>query len=326
MGPTRITVDVDVNFYDYVSWNGTLPTEEYRQLVVEFIDHDNPYVDPDTGYSWPWTSVMYVAGVFPNRDAGWKTFTIDIENPALEAQLNTDLPTGWVGFGGPEDASYMPQLPPNRTFADVMAGVDELVFHSIEPGYFYGISFLHDLNIDNITLSALPQMCNNVEATVYVDNDGIVHGGLFGGHAYNGVLHGTNLDDVIVGTAGHDTIIARNGNDLVCAGDGNDNVNGNGGDDMIDGGAGDDNLIGQTGNDYLIGGEGYDHLNGGPGMDSCASGENVNHCGDAESVESDSTGLIIGPMELNGTSRLAHEEAQGAPAAAERKRPTLKKR
>jgi hypothetical protein len=276
MGPLRLSVDLNTNFYDYIPfWGPPVAVEEYRKLIVEFIDYDNPYTDPDTGHSWPWTSVMYDAGFFQNREDGWKTFEIDIEDP-----MATEVPEGWFGFGGPENPqTYMPQLPPDRTYTDVLAGVDEIVFHSVEPGYFYAIGFLHDFDVDNITLKALPQECNGVEATVWVDYEGIVHGGLFDGHAYNGVLHGSNDHDVIVGTSDHDTINGQGGDDLICSGGGNDNVNGQGGDDVIIGGEGDDNLIGQAGNDYLIGGEGWDHLNGGQGMDSCAGGENVNNCG-----------------------------------------------
>ena len=111
---------------------------------------------------------IYQAGTFQNRDAGWKTFNIDIEDP-----LATEVPEGWVGFGGPEDPNtYMPQLPPNRTFADVLMGIDEIVFHSIEPGYFYSINFVHDIDIDNISIGSIPQMCNGQEATIYVDYEG----------------------------------------------------------------------------------------------------------------------------------------------------------
>jgi hypothetical protein len=275
MGPIRISVDINVNFYDYIPlWGPPVQVEEYRQLVMEFIDYDNPYTDPNTGFTWGWTSVMYVAGPFPNRDAGWKTFQIDIEDP-----LATEVPDGWYGYGGPEDpVTYFPQLPPNRTFADVLANVDEVVLHSSEPGMFYGISFLHDMDVDNLTLSELPQECNGVEATVYVDYEGIVRGGQFDGQFYDGVLHGTNGHDVIVGTDAHDTIVGWSGDDLICGRGGNDNVNGQSGDDVIIGGEGDDNLLGQLGNDYLIGGEGRDHLNGGPGLDSCASGEILNNC------------------------------------------------
>jgi Ca2+-binding RTX toxin-like protein len=220
---------------------------------------------------------MYPAGVFPNRDAGWKTFNIDIEDP-----LATEVPEGWVGFGGPENPeTYMPQLPPDRTFADVLAGIDEIVFHSIEPGYFYAIGFLHDLDFDNISIGSIPQICNGQEATIYVDYEGIIRGGHFDGRPYTGVMHGTDGNDVIVGGPEGDTIVARDGHDMICGGGGDDNINGQYGDDFIDGGEGDDNIIGHIGDDFLVGGEGRDHLNGGPGADSCLSGEVVNNCGTA---------------------------------------------
>jgi hypothetical protein len=274
-GPVRISVDVNVNDYTYHGW-WTMPVEEYRQLVVELIDHDNPYTDPDTGYSWPWTSVIYPAGYFQNRAAGWKTFTIDIEDPSA-----TEVPEGWTGFGGPESpTTYMPQLPPDRTFADVMAGVDEIVFHSIEPGYFYSIGFTHDMDFDNITIKELPQECQGQEATVYVGYDGIVHGGEYDGMPYTGDLVGTHDNDVIVGTDGKDDIQGLHGNDLICAGAGNDKVHGGQGEDVMFGEEGDDNLLGQQGTDYLSGGPGDDMVNGGPGSDTCVEASSFQLCGE----------------------------------------------
>ena len=280
-GPVRISIDMNTNVYDFVNWwdpsNGT-PVEQYRQLVVEFIDYDNPYTDPDTGYSWPWTSVMYVAGPFQDRNAGWKTFNVDIPDPSA-----TEVPEGWHGFGGPENPdTYMPQLPPGRTFADVMASVDELHFHTYEPGYFYSIAFLHDFDVDNITITELPQTCGDYDATVYVDKYGIVHGGEFDGQPYAGELHGTDGDDVIAGTPGDDTIQGRAGNDILCGHDGNDAVHGGPGHDMIFGGNGDDTLTGHWGNDFIHGGEGRDKINGGAGANTCIAGEVVNRCGAAQ--------------------------------------------
>jgi hypothetical protein len=275
-GPVRLSIDVDVNRYDYIPWPGAdpIPVEQYRNLVFEFIDYDNPYTDPDTGFTWNWTSVLYVAGPFPDRNEGWKTFEIDIADPSA-----TELPEGWFGYGGPEDpATFASQLPPDRTFADVMAGVDELRIHSVEPGYFYSIAFLHDMNIDNLSITELPQSCNGLDATVYVDKQGIVHGGLFDGLAYMGELHGTAGDDVIVGTPGNDTIQGFGGNDVLCGYDGDDAVNGGAGHDMIFGGNGDDTLMGQWGNDFIDGGDGRDNINGGADANTCIAGEVVNRC------------------------------------------------
>jgi len=278
-GPVRITLDLNVNRYDYVSFFNPdgFPVEQYRQLVVEFIDYDNPYTDPDTGYWWPWTSVMYVVGPFQDRNDGWRTFTVDIPNPSA-----TEVPEGWTGFGGPEDPNtYMPQLPPGRTFADVLASVDELHFHTYEPGYFYALAFTHDFDVDNITITELPPNCNGVDATVFVDENGIVHGGLYDGQPYNGELHGTHGDDVIAGTPGDDTIQGFRGNDLLCGYDGDDAIHGSRGSDIIFGGDGDDTLTGHWGNDFLDGGEGRDKINGGKGGDSCINGEVANNCGAA---------------------------------------------
>lgn len=273
-GPVRLSIDVNVNDYTYY-WFGSA-VEEYRQVVFEFIDHDNPYTDPDTGYSWPYTSVIYPAGYLPNRNAGWKTFNIDIPDPNA-----TEVPEGWTGFGGPEDpTTYMPQLPPDRTFADVMAGIDEIWIHNVEPGYFYDYGFIYDVDFDNLSIQSLPQECNGAEATVWVDDEGMVHGGQYDGLPYSGELVGTDGPDVIVGTSGNDSIQGLGGNDLICGMEGNDALHGHFGDDFILGGPGNDTLIGQWGHDYLDGGEGRDVINGGDDSDTCVNGEVVVQCGE----------------------------------------------
>ncbi len=144
----------------------------------------------------------------------------------------------------------------------------------------------------------LPQ-CNGQDATVYVDENGIIVGGLLDGRQYHGSLIGTQGADVIVGTDGRDAIFALSGDDVVCAlggndavfgglgndtiqaGDGNDTVLGEFGNDTIDGGAGrdvvdgglgNDTLSGSDGNDLLRGDRGNDSLNGGGGRDVCNGG------------------------------------------------------
>ncbi len=250
-GPVRLSVDVDVTEFTYFRFN--LPVEEDRQIVFEFIDYDNPYIDPETGYSWPWTSVIYEAGHLPKRTAGWKHFSVEIADPN-----SAMLPEGWTGFGGPEDDTGFPQLPPGVTFADVMAGVDELQIHAIEPGYFYDLGFVYDLHFDNITIEPLVYECAGRDATIYVDGDGVVRGGKNDGKVYHGVLVGTAGDDVIVGTSGDDLIQGLAGKDLICGGRGDDQLLGGSGDDMMLGGPGNDVLKGQGGSDYLDGGEDYD--------------------------------------------------------------------
>jgi len=269
-GPVRISIDVDVTDFSY---EGS-PVEQWRQVVFEFIDHDDPYTDPNTGAYWPYTSVIYPAGYLPLRDAGWKTFSVDIADPNA-----TELPQGWTGFGGPEDANWLPQLPPGRTFADVMAGVDEIQIHNIEPGYWYDFNHTYDIKFDNISITELPKGCGGREATVWVDDNGIVHGGELAGASYNGQLNGTRGDDVIVGTNGDDSIQGLHGDDVICGLDGNDRINGDLGNDVIFGGNGDDVITGQAGDDRLDGGIGRDIINGGPGNNDCSGGEVVTACG-----------------------------------------------
>ncbi len=233
-GGLKIGIDFDVNFYDYMSWFGPIAAEQWRAVVVELRDYDNPYVDPDTGYSWPWTSVMYVMGYLPDRNDGWKHFEVEIEDIGSET-----MPEGWTGFGGPEDPNtYMPQLPPDRTFGDVIAGTDEIVFSSLEPGYFYQLSFVHDLNVDNITFQLTSPSCKDLPATIYVDGDGVIHGGDFDGQTYSGVIEGTEGNDVIAGTSADDVINGLGGNDVICGRDGGDSIDGGEGFDVIEGGLG----------------------------------------------------------------------------------------
>jgi Ca2+-binding RTX toxin-like protein len=274
-GPMRIELDIDVEFYYFWNWGTFIDAEEWRELIVELRDYDNPYVDPDTGASWPWTSVWYNAGPLPHRDTGWAHYVIDVPDV-----LSTELPDGWRGYGGPEDpVNYTPQLPPDRTWTDVLAGVDEIRITTLNLDYFYSLTFVHNVNFDNITIRSIPQMCGEHEATIFVDPDGIIHGGPFDGMQYNGNLFGTDEDDVIAGTGDDDHIKGFGGNDIICGHDGRDVIQGGFDNDLIDGGEGDDNINGQVGDDMLAGGLGRDTLHGGPGEDTCIGGEVTTSCG-----------------------------------------------
>jgi Ca2+-binding RTX toxin-like protein len=266
-GPVRISFDMSVEFYDFLTFNGWLAVEEYRDVVVELIDFD----DPAPGY--PWTSVYFNVGFLPARDSGWRTFVADVVDVN-----STELPAGWGGTGAEDPVTYMPTLPAHRTWTDVLAGVDEIRITSLVPGYFYSLDFLHSINVDNLSIGAIPQSCNGLDATVYVDDDGIVHGGEFDGMPYDGELYGTEGPDVINGTAGRDDIAGYGGDDIICGNGGDDHVNGHDGVDFILGGEGDDNLIGHKGDDFIDAGDGRDHINGGQGEDTCLHGEVVNQC------------------------------------------------
>jgi hypothetical protein len=65
------------------------------------------------------------------------------------------LPSGWGGYGNTGD----PSLPPGRTFADVLAGVDEIAFTTFVPGSFYGWTG-YDVAVDNLSISPVPEPAN----------------------------------------------------------------------------------------------------------------------------------------------------------------------
>jgi len=171
----------------------------------------------------------------------------------------------------------------------------------------------HDPVITGLSLTVppppLPQ-CNGQDATVFVDGNGIIVGGLLDGQTYHGRLFGTYGDDVIVATDSNNTIFALAGNDIVCAlggndtifggfgndtieaGDGNDvifgefgndTINGGAGRDLVDGGLGNDTLSGNDDNDIIRGDQGYDVLNGGAGKDICNGGPGFDTASECES-------------------------------------------
>lgn len=119
-----------------ISFGGT-PVS--RDLIVELRDYDNT-----TGGA-PWTSVWYQLGTLESK-RGWQHLSVTIADT-----LATALPAGWQGYG-PDDSS---QLPPGVSFSDILKNVDQIVFTTYVPGYFYGFT---DFNVavDNISITAAP--------------------------------------------------------------------------------------------------------------------------------------------------------------------------
>jgi hypothetical protein len=120
-----------------------------RDLVLELRDYDNP----PTGY--PYVSVFYDLGDLRDPNAGgsgnWELGTVTVANPN-----QSTLPAGWGGTGAENPVTFEPELPPDRTFASVLASVDEIVFTTFKPGLFYTDNFF-DVAVDNISLSFIPE-------------------------------------------------------------------------------------------------------------------------------------------------------------------------
>lgn len=134
LGSVTIGLDILANSIRYVGQEVT------RNLVVELRDYDN------TPQGMPYTSVWFDLGTI-DATQGWQHLSVTIDDTAMAA-----LPAGWGGYGSTDDADG-PGLPPGRTFADVLSSVDELVFTTLVPGWFYGFTDF-DVAIDNISVSA----------------------------------------------------------------------------------------------------------------------------------------------------------------------------
>jgi hypothetical protein len=140
----------DFSVYDAVTFSTDVLVEDIsffgtpvsRNWLVEIRDFDNV----PAGY--PWVSVWYVMGAI-SEGPTYQTYSVTIDDPAATA-----LPPGWGGYGAEDPSTFEPILPADRTFADVLAGADEIVFTTFQPGFFYGFTAF-DVRLDNLTLTTV---------------------------------------------------------------------------------------------------------------------------------------------------------------------------
>jgi len=118
--------------------------EVTRDLVIELRDYDNQ------ANGLPYTSVWAKVGTLDASKQGWQHLSVTIADTSA-----LGLPAGWGGYGA-EDAHGNPLLPSDRTFASVLAGVDEVAFTTLVPGYMYGFTYF-DVAVDNISISPVPE-------------------------------------------------------------------------------------------------------------------------------------------------------------------------
>jgi MYXO-CTERM domain-containing protein len=144
IGDLTATERVDVTIDTYTTQLDFLGLSTPREFIVEFRDYDNP------PQFYPYVSVWASLGVLNQDNPGWHTWTATIEDTGV-----ADLPTGWGGTGAEDPVTFEPTLPDDRTFASVLAGVDEIAFTTFVPGYFFSNS-MYDVAIDNIGLTQVP--------------------------------------------------------------------------------------------------------------------------------------------------------------------------
>lgn len=191
----------DLSQYENLTFAIDLKVEEIsffgspvqRPWLVEIRDYDNPPAN------YQWVSVWYLFEWVGQSD--WTTWSVSIADPSM-----SELPQGWGGYGDEDPDTFEPRLPKNRTFTDVLAGADAVVFTTALPGYAFGFTDF-DLRIDNITITT--QELEQCPADL--DNDGAVTAGDLGillalwGHAktaadlnHDGVVNSPDLGLLLV--------------------------------------------------------------------------------------------------------------------------------
>lgn len=136
-GSDEVTISIDVRV-DFLNFFGQ---DVSRPWLVEMRDFDTA----QNGY--PWTSVWFLFGdISQASNNDWTTFSVTF-NPN-----STELPSGWAGYGDEDPKTFEPILPEGVTFADVLSGVDEIAFTTLQPGFFFGFTD-HTVGIDNISVS-----------------------------------------------------------------------------------------------------------------------------------------------------------------------------
>ncbi len=133
----QVTLSIDVRV-DFMNFFGT---DVSRPWVVELRDFDTAQG------GFPWTSVWFLFDDISQADnADWTTYSVTFDpNSGV-------LPAGWGGYGAEDPNTFEPILPDGVSFADVLSGVDEIAFTTLQPGFFFGFTD-HTVGIDNISIT-----------------------------------------------------------------------------------------------------------------------------------------------------------------------------
>ena len=151
----EVTIEVDLKVEE-IDFFGTPAT---RPWVLEIRDYD------DVPAGQLWVSVWYLFEWVGAED-DWRTFTVTITDTT-----SSELPAGWGGTGSELPPDYEPSLPPDRTFASVLAGADEIAFTTYQPGWGFGFTDF-DVRFDNVRFTA----CSSPTCPADLTEDGLVDG------------------------------------------------------------------------------------------------------------------------------------------------------
>lgn len=95
---------------------------------------------------YPWVSVWYLFdNISQTNNSDWTPYSVTFSPRAA------DLPPGWGGTGDEDPVTFEPTLPAGVGFADVLSNIDEVVFTTLQPGFFFGFTD-HTVGLDNIRI------------------------------------------------------------------------------------------------------------------------------------------------------------------------------
>lgn len=135
--------------------------------------------DSGDGTPYDWASVWrYADYVRESADSQWITYSVAIDDTSAG-----EIPSGWYGTSGVNSTG----LPPGRTFADVLAGVNAVRISSLPPGWFVGDGSLHDVTLDNLFIRSLPRLgdanrdgaVDRQDAAIVASHFGVASGATF---------------------------------------------------------------------------------------------------------------------------------------------------
>jgi len=133
----EITISMDVQ----VSNLNFFGQDVSRPWLVQLVDFDGA----QGGY--PYNSVWFLFdNISEANNDGWSTYSVTFDPNA------TDLPAGWGGYGAEDPNTFEPTLPDGVSFSDVLAGVDEIQFTTLQPGFFFSFTD-HTIGIDNLSIT-----------------------------------------------------------------------------------------------------------------------------------------------------------------------------
>ncbi len=139
---------------DYSQFDSVTLSVDVKVDLIQFFGQDvsRPWLIELRNYDlaqggYPWTSVWFkFADISAANHGDWTTFSVTIDDPTSAV-----LPAGWRGYGADDPVTFEPILPAGVTFADVLAGIDEVALTTGEPGFFFGFTDF-DMVLDNIRI------------------------------------------------------------------------------------------------------------------------------------------------------------------------------